>query len=373
MRATPPQAGGTPRGLRQVPTVVGMIWRLLGCGLLTLLPMSTLHAQARPLAVLGDSDSQGYQDRLWMPEGRGGPWAERTFQWTEWLARWRSAEWDLGPVGIWGDRKWLARGLDLLGLASRAPRKLDNRHNFAIAGEGCRSLTEGIYRQAPRLADLMDEQRERWRSGLVVIRIGVVDFGYADSLDALAHRPDDPGVRARMDRCLAHISAAVTLLQQRHPDTHLLLIGIFNNAHWTAYLDRWQDPAQLRRIDQGLDHFDQGLQAIVERDSKHLSFYSDRAAFRTLWGDRDDQGRPAYRTLSFGPVKVQMSQGDAPGHAILADGHVGSLWNLAWAQGLLGHVHRQWGWTPTPFTAAEMAEAGQLVLGEAGSRAPDVR
>ena len=56
-----------------------------------------------PLAVMGDSDSHSYQDRIWLPPGDdepGGPYRAQTFQWTEVLAQLRGTQ--LGGGG--GDR-----------------------------------------------------------------------------------------------------------------------------------------------------------------------------------------------------------------------------------------------------------------------------
>ena len=57
-----------------------------------------------------------------------------------------------------------------MGLQARAPEKEDFRYNFAVSGARCESLMGGE-RQVPQLVDLMDEEPEAWRGGVVVIPV----------------------------------------------------------------------------------------------------------------------------------------------------------------------------------------------------------
>ncbi|MEJ7687647.1 MAG: hypothetical protein WKG52_11990 [Variovorax sp.] len=131
---------------------------------------------AIPLAVLGDSNSHSYQDQISFPadsKERGGARRPQTFQWTEVLARMRGHELDLGPWVTWGRPGLVARAREWVGLpGGRAPKKQDYRYNFANSGAACKNLMKGRFRQAPRLVALMDEEPERWKRGVVVMRIG---------------------------------------------------------------------------------------------------------------------------------------------------------------------------------------------------------
>jgi hypothetical protein len=103
-----------------------------------------------PLAVIGDSDSQGFHD-IHDPNApavpRGGRFAASTFQWTEALARMRGDQLDLGEWGVHGMRGRVAAAIEWVGLAPtveswgwgevRAPKKRDHRYNFAYSGDGC--------------------------------------------------------------------------------------------------------------------------------------------------------------------------------------------------------------------------------------------
>ena len=329
---------------------------------------SSASARERvPFAVIGDSDSQGFQD-LYPEAGadtpRGGLYHAATFQWTEALAKLRGDEVDLGDWGVHGMSGRLALGIEWLGLSRaaesrgwevRAPIKRDHRHNFAYSGDGCAQLFGGWSRQVPRLIRLMDREPGRWDGGVVVIKIGNNDFSNdIPNLDRLAADPASPEVRRKMDSCLADIGRAVAAIHQNHPRTRIVLVGTFDNAHWEKYRDHWHSPAMLANISKGLDHFDDALQRMAEAD-KRLGFFSDRKWFDALWGSRDQNGLPNYRTLTLAPtVQVTNTGGDAPTHATLTDGHTGLVWNAKWAQALIEFVDTRFGLRITPISDAEV-------------------
>jgi len=309
-----------------------------------------------PLAIVGDSDSHGYHDERAFPHGsadRGGRLRDTTYQWTEALVALRGDVLDLGvreATGTWGR---MARWLRSVGVDVRAPRKVDHRYNFAVSGQGCDDLMDGPSRQVPQLIRLMNEDPARWRRGVVVIRIGVNTFGKAAELDRLARDPRDPAVVRAIDTCVAQIRSAVDAIATAHAGTRIVIVGIFDNRHWAAYLGRWQAPAEQANISAGLDRFDQALQRFAA-DRPRVAFFDDRAWFASLWGGRDANGVPAYRTVSFGPLKVSNSSGDEPFHATLADGHAGTVWNVLWARALIDLLNQRFGLGVAPLTDAEM-------------------
>ena len=291
-----------------------------------------------PFAVLGDSDSHSYQDRVSFVAGgpeRGGIHRSTTLQWNEVLGRLRSTQLDMGPWGVWGTRGAIARLRDAVGLTSRAPRKEDYRYNFAWSGALCSDLISGPSRQAQRLLAVMNEDSQRWADGIVVIRIGTNSFAKADSLERLARDPASAEVHATIDQCLRDIHATLDLLRVRHAQTRIVLVGIFDNVHWAKYLGRWQSRGELANISAGLDRFDAALRALAEADPT-VAFFDDRAWFAKRWGARGTDGRPAYRDVKLTrDFAVSNSAGDHPRHSVLADGHAGSVWNALWAQSLV--------------------------------------
>lgn len=311
------------------------------------------------MAVLGDSDSHGYQDTLRIPadgRARGGEYRTRTFQWTEALARLRGVQLDLGPRGEWGTRITWARLREALGWTARAPRKLDHRHNFALSGARCDALTTGYHRQAPRLADLVDRAPGRWRQGIVVVRIGVNSFGMRDSLDRLARDPEDAVVQATIRDCLGRIRESIDLLRARQPDLRFVLVGILNNADWPKYLELWRTPQAIRNIEAGLDRFDATLKSWCAVDPA-LAFFDDRSWFAARWGRRGPGGEPAYRAVTVGGLlRVEHAIGDPPQHSVLADGHAGAVWNGLWAQSLVELLNVRFGTDIEPIRDREILD-----------------
>jgi hypothetical protein len=357
------------RGLLQVPCLLAAVLIASGCAEGTTAPATASSGVLPPpIAVIGDSDSHSYQDALFFPASsglRGGVYHKDTLQWIEVLARLRGKQLDPGDWAIHGSHPLIARAHELAGGRARAPRKQDYRYNFAVSGADCDSLMAGELRQVPRLVGLMDQAAGRWRDGVVVIRIGVNAFGGEGQLQQLAQDPASPMVVARIDHCLAAIRAAVGLIREHHPHTGVVLVGIFNNAHWARLLDRWQSPLQLAHIERGLDRFDHALEAMAAADPK-TAFFNDRAWFASHWGGRDQAGRPAYRIVEVGKLRVGNSIGDSPDHANVGDGHAGLVWNALWAQALVGTLNADLDMRLAPLEEEELERllpAGEGVAG----------
>lgn len=328
------------------------------------------------LGVLGDSDSAAYQDRVSFPasgDRPGGEFHAITLQWPEALVRLRASRIDLGEWAVWGVPPWasMARVRDALQLPWRGPRKETHQNNLAWAS-GCESLTTGGWRQTQRLVDVMDEQPARWASGVVVIRTGVNNFGKDSDLAALAADPDDQAVKARMSACIEHVRAAVALIHERHPSTRVVLVGIFNNAHWVPYLDRWTSQSEQANVNRGLDHFDDALRAMAAADPR-LAFFDDRAWFARHWGERDPEtGRAIDQPVRVGEVlTVTNTAGDHPRHAVLANQHAGLVWNLLWSQELVQLLRSRFRIAIDPITEAEIARFVQQALTEVAAPVGD--
>ena len=307
-----------------------------------------------PVGVMGDSDSHSYQDRIWLPEGidePGGPYRKQTFQWTEVLAQLRGRALDLGAWGVWGERKRWVQVKDWFGRPGRAPRKEDFEHNFALGGSRCESLTTGIYRQAPRLVTLMDRDPAWWKRGVVVIRIGIIDIGLADSLDALAIDAADAAVQARTTACVGHIREAVRLIHARHPQTRIVLVGILDNTDYPPYFERWTTSKQFLNIGTGLDRFDGGLRQIAAGDPSRIAFFDDRAWFRQRFGSRQE----SFKTVTLGDkLRIEHALGAHPSHSVLPDGHAGLAWNTLWAQSMVQFINERFALNIAPITDAQV-------------------
>ena len=318
---------------------------------------SVSPASAVPLAVLGDSNSHSYQDSVTFAPGareRGGALRATTLQWTEVLARLRGAEIDPGPWVTWGHAGAVARARELAGgRGDRSPRKQDYLYNFANTGAGCGDLMDGPQRQAVRLVALMGDAPERWRHGVVVIRIGLNDW--AASLDQQSRDPQAPEARAATARCSRQIGDAIELIHAAHPDTRILVVGIGNEADDPDRFGQWQSDSAMANIETALASFNGALRQLTVGRPR-VAFFDDLAWFRKLWGARDAQGRPLYRTVSIGSVlKVSNTAGDAPNNALIGDHHAGLAWNALWAQSLVARLREAFGLPLTPIGDAELA------------------
>ncbi len=313
-----------------------------------------------PVGVLGDSDSAAYQDHHSFPMGSsqpGGAFHAITFQWPEVLARMREKQVDLGPWALWGVPQWLsmARLRDGLGLSWRGPRRETHQHNMAWAS-GCNDLNHGAWRQTPRLIDVMNEQPGRWNNGVVIIRMGVNNFGREADLEALVADPNDAAVLGEMTKCVEAINQSVRAIHQAHPQVRIVLVGIFNNADWSPYQEKWTSAQAQKNLNQGLDHFDNALRQIAVADSR-LAFFDDRAWFARHWGGRNPHtGQADYRVVRISNgLEVRNTAGDSPDHAVLGNLHAGLVWNVLWTKELIELLNQRFGFGVEPLTSVEVA------------------
>ncbi|WP_213954985.1 MULTISPECIES: SGNH/GDSL hydrolase family protein [unclassified Variovorax] len=317
---------------------------------------------AMPLAVIGDSGSHSYQDQITFPPGGGlrdAALRERTFQWTEVLARMRGSEIDLGPWVRWGRNGIAAWLRDEMGLGGgRAPRKEDYLYNFANTGAACKNIMGDRlgqrYRQVPRLVALMDREPERWRRGAVVINVGANDWNRL--LDLQASDPAAPELRATIDYCSGQIERAVDTILASHPDTRILVVGAASDADDPGTFDKYRSAAARDNIGKALKNFDDALRGIATRHPARVAYVDFGTWFRRLWGERGPGGEPAYRTVAIGPLQISNTAGDGPENAWLGDGHAGTAMNTLWAQHLVERLRELTGAQLTPISDEEVIE-----------------
>ena len=334
---------------------------LLSLGVFKVLHDFALGESANPsqlrLAVLGDSDSHSYGDTLWFPpesSKRGGRYRDQTLQWTEVLARLRGNEIDLGAWGTWGVQPSAAKVVSTAGMLPRTPRKQDYEYNFAWSGAKCANLNEGTTGQVQHFVHRVEHASEIWMDGIVVIRIGINDLGVRKFMDMAAAEGPDDRVADEVLRCLGHIEEAVRILREQTPGLKIVLVGILNNSDWPPYLQYWQSEHEQRNINAVLDIYDDGLRDLAEADA-NIAFFDDRAWFRTHWGGRSPDGRPDYRTVELSDkFVISNTQGDSPEHAVVADGHGGTLLNAIWVQDFIRFLNRTWGQQLTPVATEEI-------------------
>jgi hypothetical protein len=323
------------------------------------------------LAVLGDSDSHSYHDRILVPEPkkRGGKFRPTTWQWTEALAQLRGNRIDQGRMGTWGTPIKVAEALDWLRLGGRAPRKQDYQFNFAVSGAKCSDMMSGYYRQAPRLLTLMNRDPARWQDGVVIVRIGVNSIGQEPELDDYAQHGVTPAARERIAQCVGWIRQAVDLIRSHHNRVRFVLVGMDDNSDWPPLVNRWKSRRELANISVALGLFNDGLRQLAAGDPR-IAFFDDRAWFRRTWGGRDADGKPAYRAVNLGgAASVTNTQGDEPVNAVVADGHAGTVYNALWAADLVNLLDASFGTDIRPIGTDEIAHFADPT-GAFGLRAP---
>jgi hypothetical protein len=327
-------------------------------------------AGAVSLAVLGDSGGHSYQDSLVFvaPNERGGAFRSVTFQWTEVLARLRPGEIDLGPWVRWGSRNRVARLRELLGLSGqRVPRKEDYLYNFAVTGAACKHLMGNRIRQAPRLVALMNQQPERWRDGVVVIRVGSNDF--TPQQDLAARDPWAPALRAVAEHCAREIARAVALIHGAHPAARIVLVGLPGDADDPLYVERWQTAEETANLRAALDLVNGAIRGIGAGDPR-IAFADFGAWLAARVGTRTPAGKPDYRTIAIGPrIRVTHTVGDDPHNSVLADDHGGVAINALWAQSLVQQLIDDFGLPLTPIGDEEVVRFLEPLF-EAAATAP---
>jgi len=327
------------------------------------LPEAARHrpmTSAIPLAVIGDSGSHSYQDPITFPPGGGlrdAALRDRTFQWTEVLARLRGSEIDMGPWVRWGRGGMSAWVRDLVGLGGgRSPLKEDYLYNFSNTGAACKNVMGDRlgqrYRQAPRLVALMDQEPERWRRGVVVIHIGGNDWNRL--LDLQAQDPAAYELRETIHYCRDQIERAVELIHASHPSTRILVVGPASDADDPGTFDRYRDAKASANIRAAVGSFGKALRGIATRHPDFVGFVDSGVWFRQRWGERGAEGEPAYRAVGIGPLQLSNTAGDGPDNIWLGDGHAGTAINTLWAQQIVERIRELTGAPLTPISDEEV-------------------
>ena len=310
------------------------------------------------LAVLGDSDSQSYQDDNWFPPGsgeRGGAFHRSTLQWTEILVKLRSARIDMGPWGEWGQRRSVARVLDWVGLSSRSPAKEDYQYNMAVSGAVCDDLVWGVTRQAPRLADLISQAPAEWRAAIIVIRMGGNDINTHHMLELMAKDPTAPTIKERSSNCVNRIQETIRLLRAVQPTLRFVIASPMSDNDDPFNAALWRSAREQANLAQGFSYLQNALRDMAAHDSA-LHYIDDSRWFQGRWGTRDASGKPDYKSVRIGDVlEVTNTAGDDPHNAILKDDHAGLAFNALYAQFLVDELNSTWKLNVPPISEAELS------------------
>ena len=310
-----------------------------------------------PLAVLGDSDSHAYHDNLRLPLPlRGGKYRSVTYQWTEILHRLREEQLDFGAWGVWGDRWKVAALKRLFGLGGRAPKKEDYEYNLAISGALCENLITGTPAQIPPLLQILNQNPAHWDRGLIVVRIGINSLEKPEHLEEYARLGLNPHSRARINAGVHYIAEAVRMIREKHKRVRIVLVGLFEEPNSVPLVKHWQSKEETARIREVLDFFDGRLQGLASSDP-NIIFVDDRGWWKEYWGNRDEEGKPHFRSVSLGgKVAIAHTQGNHPQNMVLEDGHAGTVTNGLFARHMVRRINNAFGLGLSPLLDSEIAD-----------------
>jgi len=303
--------------------------------------------------VIGDSDSHSYRDSYYGIR-RGGKYHDVTFQWTEILARIRPSEVDLGPFGFWGSHNTFYHIRKFLGLYAR-PRKQDFEYNFAVSGATCDTLPpQSFLRQSYLASRLIKKNPRYWNNGLVIIRIGVNDFGQWRHLKKYVSGNITQQVEKPILNCIDRIQDTVSLIRTSNVSVKIILLGIMDNSNWPPVMPL--DDNGHRNINRVLDIYDNDLRSIARNDPNIL-FVEDRKWVEHIIGYWNSEKYIGHREINLGgKTNISNSSGDNPHNIILNDEHSGTVLNGLWIQHLFHKLNDHFGTGFTPLLNSEIAD-----------------
>lgn len=303
------------------------------------------------VAVLGDSDSHHYADPHF-PLQRGGAYHDAAWNWAEIWAMTRAHEVDLGPMVDSGHRRSVAAVMDRLTRPTRVPRKLDFAYNYTRSGLRCRSLLDAWPEQTRWLLTRLRQTPTAWRDGLVIIRIGVNDFGQRPDHRRFALTGYDEHARTLIEACLdAHRRTLAAI--RAVSDVHVALIGIAHDYNRPTTYEDWPEVADVRRIADVLGRFDAGLRRLASTDAR-VAFIDDVGWFRARLGDRTD-GTLRDRFELVPGMEIWNRLGDRPDHLVLADDHAGTVAGGLFLTHLINGLNAAFDWQLTALSDSEIA------------------
>ncbi|MCG8312659.1 MAG: hypothetical protein MI976_05535 [Pseudomonadales bacterium] len=304
-----------------------------------------------PVAVLGDSDSHCYRDHF-DKLARGGEYHSVTFNWTEIWQMLRANEIDQGEFGKWGTHFRIARVMHRLGCLARAPRKLDFKYNYALSGVRCESLLDSWPYQGRWLLRYLQRNPIAWHNGVVIIRIGINDFGQIHHLNNFEQSGLDKAIATKVDRCVAAIEAIMNAILSACEGIKVVLVGIARDYYRADIMANLSNQ-KLENIESVLSYFDKQL-VFLSDASPRVMFVDDFAWWHRYFQFKVGDARPNDKTTLSDGFELYSAIGDAPHNVTLSDGHAGTVSNGLWLMHLVDSLRAQWGLNLTPIKDTEL-------------------
>ena len=142
----------------------------------------------------------------------------------------------------------------------------------------CDDLIQG--QMVHQLLALMDQAPERWRKGVVVIRIGVNDVS-TNRLDHVGPQWTRTGPDGQGRQLCQPLQAGSVDDSGAAPATRIVLVGLFDNSHWAPLTSQWQDAESMRQIAMGLKAFNGPLRQLAASHPSWLSLMTRPGSSQT--------------------------------------------------------------------------------------------
>src|SRR5262249_43964990 len=133
----------------------------------------------------------------------------------------------------------------------------------------------------PRLVDMMDRDPAHWRSGVVVIRTGIIDWVMLGDLPS--EKPDAPEVDVVIDFCSRQIARSIAHIHASHPDTKVVVVGIVEDRADTDYVKALRTVAGRANMQKAIARYNAALRKVVE-SGPNAAFFDDTAWSGRHWG-----------------------------------------------------------------------------------------
>lgn len=263
-----------------------------GIGYLSVAPTSGQAPTAIHLGIMGDSASDEYR----ADDDRGGAYASTTLSWDELLERHRGI--NIGRWGTWG-----------------GTRRSGYEYNWALSGATAEDVVNTG--QARGLA----QQVASGEVNTVVLYVGVNDFSIWNGAYAKIYNGTlaDTTLEAYINSIVSSIATAIDTIRAAGP-VNMIVITL---AEGGATFSQFPDPAKRQLVSNAIVSVNAGIRSVVNMRPGVALVDLHNAASDPMISSRVVLTNGNLMVAGQG-ISVTVN-GDEPHHALLSDGHFGTV------------------------------------------------
>jgi hypothetical protein len=289
-------------------------------------PPTSIH-----MGIMGDSGSDEYR----ADDERGGAYASATFNWDELLERYRGV--DIGRWGTWG-----------------GTRRSGYEYNWAHSGATAEDVVNTG--QATGLA----RQLAAGEVNTVVLYVGVNNFAAWNGAYAKVYNETlkDKELEDYIKTVVSSIAAAIDIVSAAGP-VNIIVTNLQDPAATAA---QFPDPTKRQLVTNAVGAVNAGILSVVDaRPNAALVDLRNSASDPEISSRIDSTSgnlRVADQAISY------ITTGDEPHHAVLADGHYGTVIECLLANYIFVHpLNSRFGQTIIPFSDKECLTYAGISVG----------